>query len=137
MNRELKSRVNEHALMVRHWVEAANSQRARPRTEKLDGWCAIATARLWKNLDDIGIKSEIHMASSDIGSHVYLVVEDHVVDVTATQFSHFRNQKVVIAHHREVDHHWFYQSEDIFETARELQRNQIRTGWPLDQTAKV
>lgn len=101
----------------------------------LSGWCAIASARLHRVLAAKGFKSELHMAHGDWGSHVFLVVEDHVVDVTATQFDEFKNQQLVIAHHRELEHHWFYQSSDVFESAEELREHQIRTGWPSSQTA--
>lgn len=100
------------------------------------GWCAIASAKLWKSLDAVGIKTEIHLAQDIIGCHVFLVIEDHVVDVTATQFSEFENNKLVIMHVKEAEAYWFYQSADVFETADDLRANQIRTGWPRDQIAR-
>ena len=135
MNKELRALVSEHAKKVRAWAEATNRRRAVPGTDDLNGWCAITSARLWRDLSAAGVKSEIHMAESDDGCHVFLVVDDHVVDVTATQFNEFRNRKLVIMHHREADRFWFYQSCDIFDTAEDLRVTQIRTGWPPEQTA--
>ena len=48
----------------------------------LSGMCAIASAKLWNDLSSIGIKSEIHYGDS----HVFLVLNGLIVDVTATQF---------------------------------------------------
>lgn len=135
MNRELRALVKEHALRVRRWAEATNRRRQQPRSGDLNGWCAIASARLWRELSAAGIRSEIHLADGDYGSHVFLVVEDHVVDVTATQFNEYSRTEVLIVHQREADHHWFHQSCDIFETAEDLRRHQIITGWPVEQTA--
>lgn len=135
MNRQKKALITEHANRVRKWAELTNARRIYPGRDDLNGWCAIASARLWRELSAAGIDSEIHMAGCDIGNHVFLVVDDHVVDVTATQFREFYKQKLVIMHRKEAEQHWFYQTEDVFETADELRRNQIRTGWPKEQTA--
>lgn len=135
MKRELKQLVTGHAKLVRAWAEAANQRRKYNRRDNLMGWCAIASAKLWKSLDAAGIKAEIHLAQDIDGCHVFLVIEDHVVDVTATQFSEFESSKLVIMHVKEAEGHWFYQSSDIFETADDLRENQIRTGWPRHQVA--
>lgn len=71
------------------------------------------------------------------GSHVYLVVDDHVVDVTATQFDEFRGTPVVIAHYKEAEQHYFYQSSEIFGTPKELRKFQRKTGWPKNQIARA
>lgn len=135
MNKELRALISEHARRVRIWAEGTNRRRRYPQPDNLNGWCAIASAKLWRQLKAAGIDAEIHMATEDIGCHVFLVIEDHVVDITATQFHEFRDKKLVIMHHREAEQYWYYQTADVFETAEELRANQIRTGWPIDQTA--
>jgi len=136
MNRMLRDTVLGHAKKVRSWAEVTNKRRKYPHSSDLNGWCAIASAKLHRELAEVGIVSELHMAQGDWGCHVFLVIEDHVVDVTATQFGgEFLRQPIVIAHHKELEHHWFYQSCDVFPTAEELREHQIRTGWPENQTA--
>lgn len=136
MNKSLKNQVLSCAIDVRKWAEAANARRKRPKSERLNGWCAIASARLWRKLDAIGINSTLHMAYHITGSHVFLTVDDFVIDVTATQFGgQYQQNPVFISHLKEVEHEWFYQSCDVFYSADELRSHQVRTGWVRDQIA--
>jgi hypothetical protein len=135
MNKALRELVLLHAKRVRQWAVDTNNRRKSPSPSCLNGWCAIASARLHRELAAAGVKSEIHMSGSDIGYHVYLVINDHIVDITATQFFEYRKVEVLILHIKEAEIHWFHQGQDIFETADELRAHQIRTGWPKDQTA--
>ena len=75
------------------------------------------------------------MSGCDFGYHVFLVVGDYVVDITATQFYEYRSRRILILHRKEAEVHWFHQGDDIFETADDLRAHQIRTGWPKAQTA--
>jgi hypothetical protein len=128
------TRVYDIALAVRAEVEVLAHHRGDDR-EDLNGWCAIASGKLHNRLVKEGIdRAEIHMASDNQGScHVFLMVDDHVLDITATQFQHFLNEAVLIRHHREVDHHWYYESSQMFRTAKELRKNQLKTGWTKKQ----
>ena len=134
MNRKL-TRVHEIALEVRSWCEKEADKAGRP--DSLMGYCAIASAELFRRLEKAGIFAEIHMQTGFDGSHVYLVVEDHVVDVTATQFGEFRYQPVVIIHYKEAEQHYFYQSDEIFGTPKDLRKFQARAKWPNNQIAKA
>ena len=129
----LKAR--EVALETRAWAEW-EADSADSRSEDLNGWCAIASGELHKRLEKVGIKAEIHMArTEECSCHVFVVVDDHVVDVTATQFHLFRGEHVLIKHQRELDHHWFYLTEQVFKSAKELRRHQIKTDWDKAQIA--
>ena len=134
MNRKL-ARVHEIALEVRSWCE--NEAEKSDRPDSLMGYCAIASAELFRRLERANIFAEIHMQSNHCGSHVYLVVDDHVVDVTATQFGEFRYQPVVIIHYKEAEQHYFYESQEIFGTPKDLRKFQAKTGWPNNQIAKA
>ena len=105
------------------------------QSQDLCGYCAIASARLSQVFISHRIEHTIHMRNSEGECHVYLVVEDHVVDVTATQFSEFDDQKVVILHTKEAEQYEFYGSDAEFNTAAELRKHQIKTGWPMGQVA--
>lgn len=106
--------------------------------EDLSGWCAIASAELWRQLDREGIAAEIHCWVSPVdqeSAHVYLVVDDHIVDVTATQFSRMRNIPVYIEHIKEAERYDWYQSQEVFKTPEELIRYQKKTRWTVSQIA--
>lgn len=131
MDKALHDKVLAIATDVRYWAEA--------RADRIDlsGMCAIASAELHKRLTAEGIPCEIHLWywEEDESAHVYCVVDDHVVDVTATQFGPFRNTPVMIMHHRIAEEHVFYQTREIFRDAVSLRRMQKRTRWPAMQVA--
>jgi len=135
MNRELRHRVQAIALGVRKWAEDQDAN-STWLTHDLGGWCAIASAELHRRLALVNIPAEIHISSTGLMSHVYVVVEDHVVDVTATQFGqNFRDKKVFISHLKEAEVLAYWQSEDIIADSKELRLHQERTGWPKSQIA--
>lgn len=134
MDKNLRLHVISIARNVRAWAEFRNNRQTYPG-RNLNGWCAIASAQLSREFSQNDIKHEIHMSETDMGNHVYVIVDDHVVDVTATQFSEFKNENIVILHHREADLYWFWRSAYVFQTANELRKHQRKTGWPIDQTA--
>jgi hypothetical protein len=131
MDKNLRDIVMAEAMEVRYWAEA------QAEYEDLNGWCARASAELHKRLLKKGIASEIHMWHWDMdeSAHVYCVVEDHVVDVTASQFHQFRNVPVVILHCREAEVYDFYQTKEVFKCAASLRRMQKKTKWPANQVA--
>jgi hypothetical protein len=133
MDQVVQSHVAMVATQVRYWTEG----RAPQERQLLNGWCAIASARLFNELKKLGIKSEIHAWVSDgCGSaHVYVVVDDHIVDVTATQFRPFRHEPVVIMHQREAEQHTFYQTVSVFHSVDDLRKWQKKGRWPADQMA--
>lgn len=114
---------------VRYWTESKSDK------ENLCGMCAIATAELWVRLKNIGIKSEIHLWEGNYGSHVFLVVDDHIVDVTATQFPKFKDNLVLIIHQRKAQGISHYQTSEIFLSAEELRRFQKKSKWSAKQIA--
>jgi hypothetical protein len=135
MERALRTTVTTQAKKVRAWCEAENGKREFPKhTEGLCGWCAIASARLWRELLAQGVKSELHIASNEGISHVFVIVDDYIVDVTATQFRAFANRKLVIMHAKEGEVHWFYRSHKVFDNPDDLRARQVADGWPTEQT---
>ena len=134
MDSNVESYVAMVATQVRYWAES----RAPKEDHRLDGWCAIASARLFSELDKQGIKSEIHVWVAPSGeAHVYVVVDDHVVDVTATQFREFRSSFVVIIHQREAEQYEFYRTVEVFHSVKDLRKWQKKGRWPARQMAYV
>lgn len=131
MNQQLRDIVTALATEVRWWAES------RAETESLAGWCAKASARLFNELVRAGIQAEIHLWTwnRDDSAHVYIVVDDHIVDVTATQFAEFRNVPVLIMHQREAEVHEFYRTKEVFRSVMELIRSQKKHRWPANQIA--
>jgi hypothetical protein len=135
MNKIRHGQVAAIALETRMWVEA-KAQRSNYNPENLLGWCAIASAELHKRLSDVGITAEIHMWSADSGEcHCFCVVDDHVVDVTATQFYKYTNETVVILHQREAEVNEYHTSTYTFTEAAQLRRFQKKEQWPSHQIA--
>src|SRR5271166_622584 len=122
------------ARTVRLWCEERDNMVPFPSGD-LNGYCAIASAQLWREFRDYGIKAQICMAESDNGSHVYCLVSDYVVDITATQFEEFRNSPLNILHKKEADAYWFYRDDQVFNTDQELIKYQRKTKWESAQVA--
>jgi len=133
LNSNLLSTVLSIATDVRYWAEG----RASNDCENLRGWCARASAELFKQLTMEGIKAEIHAWTCGVtdAAHVFVVVEDHVVDVTATQFWQFSESPVVVLHQREAEAHEFYQTVASIKSVQELLVWQKKSHWPGDQMA--
>lgn len=126
-------RVRSVAEKTRKLVETT-----RPPGNNLMGLCAIASAKLFVALEAEGIKSEIAVYRRDNGfSHVFLIVDDHVVDITATQFVRFCTNPVVILHEREADVHEFYRYNYKYSGVKSLRMHQKKHNWSSAQTVEV
>jgi hypothetical protein len=135
MDKLLHGRVTAIALGTRSWAES-RAYRTNYNPEDLEGWCAIASAELHKRLKAEEIPAEIHMWVSGFGEcHCFCVVEDHVVDVTATQFKAFKLKTVVIMHKKEAEAFEYYTTTNVFTSAAQLRRFQKREHWPSNQIA--
>jgi hypothetical protein len=63
------------------------------------------------------------------------VVDDHVVDVTATQFNKMRGIPVYIEHVKEAERWDWYQGGEVFRTPEDLIKYQKKVRWSKDQVA--
>jgi hypothetical protein len=135
MDQHTLSKVQEISEEVRDWTEQLAEKKT--SNKRLAGYCAIASARLHKELGRIGINAELHVWNDPAGrsAHVFVVVDDYVIDVTATQFQQFINQPIVIMHHREAETYPFYNSSEIYKNSAMLRKAQLRQGWTIDQVA--
>lgn len=104
------------------------------RSSSLRGYCAIASAKLHQSLTDAGIDAELHLHN---GAHVYVVVDDHVVDVTATQFHEFKYTPIVIIHTKVAQQYYYYETTKVFKSAASLREHQVKTKWPRTQIVKL
>ena len=125
MKPELKSKVLPIAKRVRTWTEK-KAERAHYNAHNLCGWCAISAAQLFRELRREGIDAELHYVSG----HCFVSVDDHIVDVTATQFTKFEQIEINIMHHKEAGDYWYYQTEETFDNPTKLRDHQIKNRWP-------
>lgn len=128
--------IRSTAETVRYWAEgrAVGTE----GEEDLSGWCAIASAELWRRLSQRGFAVEIHAwicPQDKESAHVFLVVDDHVVDITATQFSKMRNIPIYIAHVKEAECWDHYNTQLVFKTPEDLIKYQKKVRWDAAQIA--
>jgi hypothetical protein len=124
MNRELRKRVYAIAKRVRSWTQRkADEKNFNPHN--LCGWCAISAAELHRQLSRENISAELHYT----GNHCFAVVEDHIVDVTATQFGEFEDVEINIIHLKEAGEYWYYESDAIFRDPLDLRKHQLKNKW--------
>jgi len=134
MKTDIHQKVLSLARQVRRWTEEQDDMRRWP-TGDLNGFCAISSCRLWRELRDYGIMSEIHMSALPGGFHLFVVVDDHVVDVTATQFGPFCDKPIVFVSKESAEAFNFYKTCCVFETADDVRTHQLKTGWTHEQVA--
>lgn len=98
--------------------------------------CAIACARLLGEL----LKNGINDAGIILGEgHTYIMIDDHILDVTATQFNGFEKRKVLFMPWSEFlalpqkKTWWTYDPNPPVKCPKEFRNSQISYGWPDEQ----
>lgn len=128
----LSKKVIQIATQTRKWAEkhdyAFNTD--------LKGMCAIASVELFKRLKNENFNPQLKVAIHGIGSHVFVVIDNFIIDITATQFGH--SKKVVIKNKKEFTIiNWYWRSNKTFKTHKNLIKFQQKTGWSKNQTATL
>lgn len=119
-------KVRAIAQNVRNWAE----DRDWHSIKTLYGFCAKASARLHTLLVKEGIPAKIGCNDH----HVYVIVDNYIVDVTATQFGPWETVTVLPLEEAGKYKHW--EAQQIKHSAKELVGYQRRMGWPSDQLAE-
>lgn len=134
MNKTLKNKVIAVAKRAREW---ALEEAAYDTYNKFDlcEWCAIASGKLHTELLNERVNATINVTESYLGCHAYVVVDDHIVDITATQFREFNDKPIVIMHLKEAEQFWYYVATDMFTSAKDLRKHQLKVKWPRKQLA--
>ena len=120
------------AKACREWAEKF-AKKTDDYPKNLCGMCAIASAKVFIELKNKGYRPELRLWMGEWGGHCFVVVDDHIVDITATQFPDFSDSKVLVIHEREADMFEFYKTTKVFETVKQLQKHQKNTKWPTEQ----
>lgn len=97
----------------------------------LCGMCAIASAKLFEALEQLGYKPTIAIAEcEDDAAHCYIVCNDHVLDITSSQFG---MEPIEIVHEKLACDLWFWNTKIILYSVDELIKYQKKTRWPKYQ----
>jgi hypothetical protein len=126
-------KVRRIAHAARKWAEEYAEEHG--KCSDLMCLCAIASAELHKRLRAAKIPSVI----IENKYHCFVLIEDKVVDITATQFKYALgvSEPVFIRKHEDISHHHFYKQTVQHETVDSLREHQKKEGWPRDQIALV
>lgn len=130
MDADTYVRVHQIATEVRKWCEEKN-YKEQNFSRCLAGMCAIAAAELHTRLQAANIPSMIALHNGVWGCHCFVVVGNHIVDVTATQFG----EKPVVIEEKDTaaDKLDWWKVHRKYKTVKGLKIMQTRTGWVRSQ----
>ncbi len=127
----VEERLKQLARQVRRW--AMRNRAKYHSTCRLDGMCAITSARLFIQLRNAGFH-DTKLCVTKEDDHAFILCSGYVVDVTATQFDSHYKAVVVIPIEEEA-------TDDLWEVGKAFQNmNAIRehfSEWPLEQQPHV
>lgn len=129
---EVPSVINIAAMKGRSWVEANLVGRF---GSDLCGACAWASTYILYRLLREGVKAHVAISKIPGGQHAFVVTEDFIVDVTATQFSDkktFVPEVVIVSRKKEPEYYW----ENVItriKTPNGVVRFTKKPRWPDDQ----
>ncbi len=115
------------AIDTRHWAERYQKTSPGRYWEGCGGLCAIASAKLFKKLEFLGIDAKIVINNH----HCFLLVDEHILDVTATQFTYNNARVTIIPNNKAQPYYW--QQKEVFNSLEELLNYQNKADWPKHQ----
>lgn len=116
------------AAQARRWAELLVVEHDEAPSA-LRGFCARAAVKLATLLKAAGFQPEIVMAQGAYASHVFVIVDDKIVDVTATQFG----AQAIVVIDRTAVHEWWWIPSKTWPDIEELREHQLLKGWPEHQ----
>lgn len=119
------------ARSTRRWAKRTVKQTVF-QNDNLGGFCAIGAVRLFQNLRKEGVNAKLAVTHSTWGGHCYVLVDNYIVDVTATQFG---QEPVLIVSTKEaykrstpfLPHPW--SKRKVYDSVSEFHSLLKRTGW--------
>lgn len=131
--------VKNIAKQTRKWVVQKHSE-AFPKN--LDGLCAIASHKLFKNLRKKNVQAKIVVA--DLlggGSHCWVQVDENVYDITSTQFNlksvyNVSRSKYIQKLHEKASIEIRFVRYYEFENEESFIKHLYKDGWPKNQIPK-
>jgi hypothetical protein len=121
------------AKQVRGWAEK-NKEEYEVNDTDLCGMCAVASAMIFKKLEEKKIICEIFESESEKhGSHVFVVAGGYIIDVTATQYGF---DPVFVEKEEDFKKLIIYKKTRKYKNHIHLRNTQQKTGWPEHQIIK-
>jgi len=91
------------------------------------GYCGRASAMLQQELRHAGFNARIAYVCEDHSGHAFVVVDNHLVDVTATQFGIFGR---TVIRKFPYNKYWFWRNPvQFFDTPKDWIEYQTSNGW--------
>lgn len=125
MDDTLRNRVAQAAEQARQWTEA--KYKVYDCDDDMCGMCGVSTMYLSRLLKQENIHHNLCVA--DDRRHCFVVCEQLIVDVTATQFS---EDRVVIVSAKDTDrdiNRWYWKASHTFSSEQELRQHLIDQKW--------
>jgi hypothetical protein len=120
--------IHKTARKVRKEIESIS------RYSDLACMCAIASAKLFKVLNENKIEAKLAVCHYPDGGHCFLVFNDHIIDITATQFSK-HNKPIEIVPIKMVNNieYWDLKDAKIFTDLNSFVKFLKRNSWDDEQ----
>jgi|2_EtaG_2_1085320.scaffolds.fasta_scaffold03003_7 hypothetical protein len=124
------TKIHALAIETRQWAEKFRKQHKDQFKRNLSGMCAVASAYLFKKLKDEGFYPKIGYARKDMTGHVFVICNDLVIDVTASQYG---KRKVTVSSLKKFEppDSWPTKDYDVLRDLNELEMEQ--TIWSKTQ----
>lgn len=121
-----KQSIRTIARRVRRWAERVDERRD-GKDPNLGGLCAIASRQLHAELVLAGYEARIAYRQE----HCFVLVEDYLVDVTASQFG---GPRIVVRQIKRLDPvPWYWQHQRTYKTNRGFNARLKKDRWPRMQ----
>lgn len=129
-----ESKIKEIAIQARSWAESYQLKHSKHFPECLSSLCAIASSYLSHQLTQNNIENSIAFCDTDRVAHFFVICQDKVIDITATQFSS-RLKSVEIRDIISIDlkDTNFWETTYIFNTPGEILEYQKQSNWIKEQ----
>jgi hypothetical protein len=126
--------IKEIAIQARAWAEDYQLKHPKHFPECLASLCAISSAYLSHQLTQNNIENSIAFCNTDRVAHFFVICQDKIIDITATQFGN-KFKAIEIRDLEEIDlkETNFWETTYIFNTPSELLEYQKQYNWFKEQ----
>ena len=123
------------ARKTREWINWIIDNDPEGYPEDAEGLCAIASAYLHRELQEVGVHSKIVRVDLGYGEHCFVETNKLVVDVTATQFGSQYNEIEIRPRSKKTREYepWQLRGRKVFTGLRPFVQWCTSTGWPFEQ----
>lgn len=127
---DIYQKIKTISTSARSWAEAYAKVKKFP--DDLNGLCAIASAKLFEMLDrEPGLTPSIAIwhDNKSHGVHCFLICNQYLVDITATQFGNFSKVEVINLLNVDKKRFYFWNYDTVIKSVDDLMMYQEHTPW--------